>query len=256
MALTAKQQRFVLEYLDDLNQTQAAIRAGFSAKRAKDYASQLMRREDVAQAIQDAMAERSKRTEITKDMVLARYWMIATADPNELSLHRRVCCRYCFGNGHAYQWEDEEEFELATARALKSKEAILPMDSGGYGFDHTLRPHPKCPKCKGEGHGDVLWGDTRDASPAAKALFSRVKQTRNGFEIVTHDQLAALGMVARHLGMLVDKDVSGLDEELKLLDIEKRKAEIKRLKDDADDGIPPQRVEVVVRDARKPDADA
>ena len=34
MALTSKQQRFVAEYLIDLNATQAAIRAGYSAKTA------------------------------------------------------------------------------------------------------------------------------------------------------------------------------------------------------------------------------
>ncbi|NLC39389.1 MAG: terminase small subunit [Clostridiaceae bacterium] len=34
--LTSKQQRFVEEYLIDLNTTQAAIRAGFSVKRASE----------------------------------------------------------------------------------------------------------------------------------------------------------------------------------------------------------------------------
>ena len=34
MALTNKQQRFIEEYLVDLNATQAAIRAGYSAKTA------------------------------------------------------------------------------------------------------------------------------------------------------------------------------------------------------------------------------
>ncbi|WNW10116.1 terminase small subunit [Pseudomonas sp. DTU_2021_1001937_2_SI_NGA_ILE_001] len=255
MALTTKQRQFVTEYLVDLNATQAAIRAGYSTRRAKDYAYQLMQRDDVKDEIEAAMAERSKRTEITKDMVLARYWMIATADPNELAVHRRVCCRHCFGRGHAYQWDDEAEFDEATARAMKTKGASLPTDDGGYGFDKTLRPHPKCPKCKGEGHGDVYWGDTRDASPAAKALYARTKKTKDGFEIVTHDQLAALGMVARHLGMLVDKG-GDLDEELKRLEIEKRKAEIKKLTEGDGDALMPQRVEVVVKDARVRDADA
>lgn len=59
-------------------------------------------------------------------MVLARYWMIATADPNELAVHRRVCCRHCFGKGHAYQWYDEAEFDEATVRAMKTKGASLP----------------------------------------------------------------------------------------------------------------------------------
>ncbi|WP_341959205.1 terminase small subunit [Pseudomonas sp. RC10] len=229
MALTAKQQRFVFEYLIDLNATQAAIRAGFSPKRAREYAYQLMQRPDVSEAIQQAMAERAEKTRITQEQVLSRYWMIATADPNELSLHRRVCCRHCFGDGHAYQWTDEGEFEQAVFQAGKTKGATLPTDEGGYGYDKTERPHPKCPKCKGEGHGDVLWGDTRDASPGAKALFARVKKTKEGFEIVTHDQLAALNMVARHLGMFVDKGQDALDEEIRRLEIEKRKAELKNL---------------------------
>ncbi|BFH56672.1 hypothetical protein J6TS7_66740 [Paenibacillus dendritiformis] len=36
MALTAKQKAFVQEYLIDLNATQAAIRAGYSAKTASE----------------------------------------------------------------------------------------------------------------------------------------------------------------------------------------------------------------------------
>jgi phage terminase small subunit len=38
--LTAKQKRFVEEYLVDLNATQAAIRAGYSAKNADKIGSQ------------------------------------------------------------------------------------------------------------------------------------------------------------------------------------------------------------------------
>ena len=38
MSLTPKQQRFVSEYLIDLNATQAAIRAGYSEKTAKAIA--------------------------------------------------------------------------------------------------------------------------------------------------------------------------------------------------------------------------
>jgi hypothetical protein len=153
MALTAKQQRFVVEYLVDLNATQAAIRAGFSARRAREYAYQLMQRADVAEAIHSARTDLSERTKITQEKVLERLWMIATADPNELSLHRRVCCRHCFGKDHAYQWDDEAEFDDATAKAMKTKGAMLPTDEGGYGFDKTERPRPKCPKCKGEAGG-------------------------------------------------------------------------------------------------------
>ncbi len=50
--LTAKQQRFVEEYLIDLNGTQAAIRAGYSAKTANRISSENLSKPDIAAAIQ------------------------------------------------------------------------------------------------------------------------------------------------------------------------------------------------------------
>ncbi|EKC7897246.1 terminase small subunit [Pseudomonas aeruginosa] len=72
MALTKKQRLFVDEYLIDLNATQAAIRAGYSPRRATEIGYQLLQRPEVAQAIQAAMAERSKRTEVEADYVIRR----------------------------------------------------------------------------------------------------------------------------------------------------------------------------------------
>ncbi|EJB8386429.1 terminase small subunit [Pseudomonas aeruginosa] len=72
MALTKKQRLFVDEYLLDLNATQAAIRAGYSTRRAAEIGYQLLQRPEVAQAIQAAMAKRSKRTEVEADYVIRR----------------------------------------------------------------------------------------------------------------------------------------------------------------------------------------
>ena len=94
-------------------------------------------------------------------------------------------------------------------------------------FDPTIRPHPKCPKCRGEGFGSVHAHDSRHVSQAALALYAGVKQTKEGFEIKMHDQLAALDKVAKHLGMFSDKSASPLDDELKRLEVEKRRAELK-----------------------------
>lgn len=68
--LTAKQQMFVEEYLIDLNATQAAIRAGYSAKTAYAIGEENLRKPVIAAAISSAMEGRSKRTEITSDNVL------------------------------------------------------------------------------------------------------------------------------------------------------------------------------------------
>lgn len=68
--LTAKQQRFVEEYLIDLNATQAAIRAGYSEKTASEQGSRMLGNVKVQAAIQEAQNKRAERTEITQDMVL------------------------------------------------------------------------------------------------------------------------------------------------------------------------------------------
>ena len=68
--LTAKQARFVAEYLVDLNATQAAIRAGYSEKTASETGYENLRKPQIAAAITAAQAIRAERTEITQDYVL------------------------------------------------------------------------------------------------------------------------------------------------------------------------------------------
>lgn len=84
MALTPKQQRFVQEYLLDLNGTQAAIRAGYSERSAEVQASRLLRNAQVSAAIEAAKAARSERTKIDADWLLTRLAEEATADIADL----------------------------------------------------------------------------------------------------------------------------------------------------------------------------
>ena len=80
MALTAKQQRFVAEYLIDLNATQAATRAGYSKKTANEQGSRLLANVSVSAAIRQGMNARSGRVEITQDMVLKELAKIGFSD--------------------------------------------------------------------------------------------------------------------------------------------------------------------------------
>ncbi|QVL37018.1 terminase small subunit [Aminirod propionatiphilus] len=68
--LTAKQKAFVEEYLVDLNATQAAIRAGYSAKTAGSIGQRLLTKVEIQAELAVAMAAREERTEITQDAVL------------------------------------------------------------------------------------------------------------------------------------------------------------------------------------------
>ena len=78
--MTPKQARFVEEFLFDLNATQAAIRAGYSAKTAKAIGCENLAKPDIAAAIAEAQAARSERTKIDTDWVLTRLADEVTAD--------------------------------------------------------------------------------------------------------------------------------------------------------------------------------
>ena len=68
--MTPKQERFVEEYLVDLNATQAAIRAGYSETTARQIGAQNLSKLVIQQAIEAARNKRSERVELTQDEVV------------------------------------------------------------------------------------------------------------------------------------------------------------------------------------------
>lgn len=75
--LTDKQQKFVDEYLIDLNATQAAIRAGYSVKTADVIGCENLTKPNIQQVIAEYMAARSKRTGVNQDRVVLELARIA-----------------------------------------------------------------------------------------------------------------------------------------------------------------------------------
>ncbi|WP_042844795.1 terminase small subunit [Providencia rettgeri] len=211
--LNDMQLRFVNEYLVDLNRTAAYKRAGGNGEGNTAYvgASRMYRNAKVNRAITDALADRERRTQITQDAVLKMWWDIATADVNELTEYRRLCCRHCWGFGFNYQWRDAVEYEDAVKKAMAANKSP-PQDVGGYGYDDTLDPNPDCPRCNGAGIGRAHFHDTRDLAGAARRLFAGVKEGKFGVEVITRNQDDALKMVAQHLGMVKNKtEITGAD---------------------------------------------
>jgi phage terminase small subunit len=70
--LTPKQETFAQEYLVDLNATQAAIRAGYSAKTAAQVGHENLRKPEIAARVAALQAKRVERVEVTQDYVLRR----------------------------------------------------------------------------------------------------------------------------------------------------------------------------------------
>ena len=82
--LTPKQQRFVDEYLIDLNATQAAIRAGYSEKTARAVGAENLTKPDIREAIDQSLNKRSQETRIDANWVLTRLAAEAEADIADL----------------------------------------------------------------------------------------------------------------------------------------------------------------------------
>lgn len=80
-----KHELFCQEYMIDMIQTRAYIRAGYGAKNADVNAAQLMVKPSIRARVEELMAERSVRTGVTADRVLRELARIAFLDPTKLA---------------------------------------------------------------------------------------------------------------------------------------------------------------------------
>lgn len=161
--LTAKQERFVEEYLIDLNATQAAIRAGYSEKKAGDIGRHNLQKSSIAEAIEQAKKERSRRTEITQDMVLEEIRAIAFSRFTDYAsvIEVPVYVKNEYGERVPLLNDDGEP-------VLKKA------------FDPKL---------------------TATLSEDQKRALAIIKRGRDGFEIKLHDKMKALELLCKHLGI-------------------------------------------------------
>lgn len=83
ISLTPRQQRFVAEYLKDLNATKAAARAGFSKRTANQQGSRLLANVGVSEAIRKGLERRREKATVTADRVVEELAVIAFSDLGE-----------------------------------------------------------------------------------------------------------------------------------------------------------------------------
>lgn len=109
--LTDKQQRFVDEYLIDLNATQAAIRAGYSVRTANEQGAQNLAKLSIQDAISKKMAARSRRTGVNAERVVLELAKVAFAKMTDI----------VDSNGKIKQ--DASPDDLACIESIKYKES-------------------------------------------------------------------------------------------------------------------------------------
>lgn len=208
--LTGKQSLFVYWYIITRDRVTAYRKAGYKCEGSNVYpaASQIYRNINVARAIRVMEKRVSQRYTANLDELVDQLVAITRADPNMVSQYRRVNCRYCWGEDHRYQYRDDDEYDRAEKKAAKDGKS--PPEYGGVGFISNVDPHPECPRCNGEGVGEIKLGDTRDLSGDERAYYLGVKQTKNGIEVITESKQAARAMLLRILEVRKDDDDLGV----------------------------------------------
>lgn len=171
MIVNKRQRQFCDEYLIDLNATQAAIRAGYSEKYAHTNANKLLQITTIKSKIDELMAERARRTEITQDKVLRELAIIA------------------FSNAADYAAVIEREAVME----VDGHQVKLLDDDGNPIMYRTVEP--------------VL---TAELTEEQRRALSVIKKGRDGFEVKPYDKVRALELLGKHLGMFQDKvEVTG-----------------------------------------------
>ncbi|WP_208952179.1 terminase small subunit [Rahnella sp. ChDrAdgB13] len=195
--LTLKEADFVFHYLKTDSRVEAYRLAGYEGQGNTAYvgASRLYRKDKVSKAIRALKNRVRERYSAELDEIVDQLVAITRADPNEVAQYRRVNCRYCWGDEHCYQWRDESEYDRAERKATADSKP--PPEYGGLGFVSNADPNPDCPRCNGEGEGEIKIADTRDLDGDGQHYYLGVKQTKTGIEVLTESKQAARAMLIK-----------------------------------------------------------
>jgi phage terminase small subunit len=127
--LTAKQRRFVQEYVIDCNATQAAVRAGYSHHNADKIGPRLVGNSRVSTAIDEALREAAEKARIKGEDVLKQLASIATSNITDILQ---------WGDGRFWM-KGSAEISAHAALAIQSVTFKSPEDGGGF----SIKLHDK-----------------------------------------------------------------------------------------------------------------
>ncbi|HGC1128282.1 TPA: terminase small subunit [Escherichia coli] len=236
--ISDQQAKFAMLVAQGKKLVEAYRLAGYESEGNAAYvtASQLLRNPKVYRAISYFRNQYQKRYTADLDLLVSQLMAIVQADPNQLAQFRRVNCRYCWGENHLYQWRDIEEFDKAAEKA--SKDGKPAPEYGGLGFVDNAIPNPDCPKCCGDGRGEIHIADTTMLDGDARLLYAGAKYGKFGIEILMEDKGAARRELLKYLATVkkpLPENSEGagntdLDDEWKRLRNEKLRTEIENLK--------------------------
>ena len=135
MRLTAKQKRFIDEYLVDLNATQAAIRAGYSKKTAAFIGAENLKKPQIQAEVQRRMAKRQERTEVTQDRIVKELARLAFANAADFVTVRERKIETADGSVVV----DSAVVKHTSELTVDQQAAIAGIKQGANGVEHKLK---------------------------------------------------------------------------------------------------------------------
>lgn len=127
--LTARQKAFVDNYLIDLNGTQAAIRAGYSANSANEQAYDLLARPHIAAAVERGKAQRAARVGVTQEQVLQEMALLA----NSSIEHYKIT-----DDGYLAPTEDAPEGVMRAIQSVKRRKMVRESQDGSITITYEI----------------------------------------------------------------------------------------------------------------------
>ncbi|MEW9595775.1 terminase small subunit [Bacillus toyonensis] len=204
--LTEKERLFCLYYVKYFNGTQAALKSGYSKDGAHVQASRLLRRERVSSYIKELKGELVENVFVEAMDVLKEYIKIAFAD---------ITNYVTFG---------QREVELEPLEKTS-------VDKEGNEVTEFIT------ETRMMNFVDLAESDMIDGS-----IITEVKQGRDGISIKLADKMKALDKLSLYFDLFpdnfkrkVDEERLQMQQEAQKVQIEKTKAEIKRIDDGDDD---------------------
>lgn len=155
--LTEKQRRFVDEYLIDLNATRAAIRAGYKVDNARQTATENLAKPYIAEAIEKAIAERSRRTGINQDRVIQELAKIAFVNITDIV------------NNDCEILSDADRADLAAIESVKVK--TIPTKNGEMGVEREVKLSSKLKALEMLGKHLGMWNNKLEVSMNVPVIF-------------------------------------------------------------------------------------
>ena len=239
--ISDQQAKFAMLVAQGKKPTEAYRLAGYEGQgaTANSNASRMLRNARVYRAISYFRNQYQKRYTADLDLLVS-----------QLTQFRRVNCRYCWGENHLYQWRDIAEFDKAAAQA--SRDGKPEPEYGGLGFVDNAIPNPDCPKCCGEGTGQLYMADTTLLDGDARQLYAGSKLGKYGVEILLEDKAAArrelLRLLSAGRALCADKRLQELEIERRRIENQKLRKEIETVEDN--EHPQPVAININVVDAR------